>query len=364
LRSLFSYYRTELLLDCYLFMNRPKYDINQYQAVLRMQSRGKIRLLVEGEEDRKVFKRLISVAADHKDCPGEFRDSIVVDISDYLIKTERLKQSQTSENIGAREKVEIVCQSIDGKEYASKLIGFVDREFRGFEIDEVVIDSIASHRVENRLIWSRGHSIENYFFEKAAMKSWVLGLLEQEWFDDVIASIDIFFDPALLYACAVSLAVRDISQRERLEKLTEKVDRSIDYELLVIDSSVLHFDYDEWVKRLQSRQNLPSNVAEAIISQTKKWVNRLSDADSETHRWLCRGHTGMKVLGAWLDSCTFYANPSYRLNSKEGPKKYLGQSNVSDPKRFISFTSIWIQRALKNECAHPIEELRKLGLDL
>ena len=346
------------------FMSRPKYNIAQYQAVLRMQSPEKIRLLVEGEDDRQVFLRLVSEAAERKRNKREFIDSIIIDISDHLLKIERSEQSQSYENIGAREKVEIVCRSVEKKKYASKLIGFVDREFRGFQLDEVLVDDIASHRVKNRLIWSRGHSIENYFFDKVAMRVWILGLLGSEWFQDVVDSIDIFFERALLYACAISLAVRETSQIERTEKLTEKVDRSIDYKLFFIDSSSLTFDYEEWKKRLQVWQNISSDVSEVLTSQTRNWVNRLENVDSEIHRWLCRGHTGMKVLGAWLESCTLHASPSYQRHSNETPKAHLGQSNVSESKRLVAFAGIWIQHALRNECVHPIIELRALGLKI
>lgn len=328
-----------------------------------MQSNRKIRLLVEGSEDRKVFLRLISEVADNKDDPASFINSVSIDVSEQLIEIERYS-NQRHEKIGAREKVEIVCRAVENKDYASKLIGFVDREFRGFEIDERLADSIGSHKVDNRLIWSRGHSIENYFFEKLSMKRWIRSLIEQEWFEDIISSINAFFESALIHACAISLAVREVSFVERIEGLTEKVDSSIDYRLIFIDSSTLSLNYEEWAQRLLDWQKLPPEVVEAVIAQTKNWIERLNGGDPETYRWLCRGHTGMKFLSAWLESCTSYADPSSISHRREVPKKHLGQSNVKESKRFISFTDIWIQRALKNECVHPIGELRALGLDL
>jgi len=49
---------------------------------------------------------------------------------------------------------------------AERSIGFVERELRYFDLEDCIHDLIGDHKAVNHLVWSRGHSIENYFFEQ------------------------------------------------------------------------------------------------------------------------------------------------------------------------------------------------------
>lgn len=61
-----------------------------------------------------------------------------------------------------RERVEYVCAKALNTPEARKLVGFVDREFREFEQGDTLRDLLDGHQTVGRVVWSRGHSIENY----------------------------------------------------------------------------------------------------------------------------------------------------------------------------------------------------------
>jgi hypothetical protein len=106
-------------------------------------------LLVEGIDDKIAFKLLFEELSGKHD--------IKIDTAERLINFER--------PLGNREKVEEICRTVTGRSFADKLVGFVDREFREFEWDNDIRDNLGQHKVDGRLVWSRGHSIENYFFD-------------------------------------------------------------------------------------------------------------------------------------------------------------------------------------------------------
>ena len=48
----------------------------------------------------------------------------------------------------------------------AKLAGWVDREFRMFAVGPSIVNELKGHNVlDASLFWTRGHSIENYFFD-------------------------------------------------------------------------------------------------------------------------------------------------------------------------------------------------------
>lgn len=89
---------------------------------------------------------------------------ILVDSAEHLIKG-----NQSSDFSNNRQKVEAIAHSICQKNYASGFVGFVDRELYKFQWDcesnLELQDVLNSHEVVQRLVFSRGHSIENYVFD-------------------------------------------------------------------------------------------------------------------------------------------------------------------------------------------------------
>ena len=133
------------------------YTPAEYRNILRMTRRT--HLLVEGKMDKRFFSTLIDEWR-QEDLVGVSTSGFDVDIDTAETLIEFLPP------LGNREKVEIICQEVAKTDFAVRLVGFVDREYREFCANPGELeDTIRGHHIEGRLIWSRGHSFENYFFD-------------------------------------------------------------------------------------------------------------------------------------------------------------------------------------------------------
>ncbi len=111
-------------------------------------------LLVEGSEDEAFFTLIYNFLRSNKaQIPAEKLDllkNIIIDTAEG-IKGE----------LGNRAKIEKICELVaqESSNVSNRVLGFVDREFREFEYNNELNDNIKTHKINNRLIWSRGHSI-------------------------------------------------------------------------------------------------------------------------------------------------------------------------------------------------------------
>ena len=99
-------------------MSTLSFSIDHYKAKIIMSSLK--HLLVEGKTDERLFKLLLS------ELPGS-KHHIVVECAELI---------RNSSAMSNREKVEAICNGLSGSSHCDKITGFVDREFRGFDIGE------------------------------------------------------------------------------------------------------------------------------------------------------------------------------------------------------------------------------------
>ena len=141
-----------------------KYNPAAYRIYLQLSEKKHV--LVEGKSEKIAFRNLkYELDIDI--------DELEIDSAEYLIEFE--DSEGHPQKLGNREKVEEISKIVvaesqnlenNGREpYADKFIGFVDREYREFQVSNSIQDLLNCHRVSDRLVWSRGHSIENYLFE-------------------------------------------------------------------------------------------------------------------------------------------------------------------------------------------------------
>ena len=96
-------------------MSNLQFTLDDY--IIYIFASHKKRLLVEGSDDYRLFCRLFDLFT-------EKGASIDIDDASCLIGFETA--------IGNREKVELVCSTLRGKDFSNKFVGFVDRDYRGF----------------------------------------------------------------------------------------------------------------------------------------------------------------------------------------------------------------------------------------
>ena len=282
----------------------------------------KYHILVEGRDDKWAFERLLD-----RKFP-DARETLVVDSAETFI-------SAGPEN---REIVEGVCTEILNKPYSNKLVGFVDREFRDFSLSPYLKDDIDGHKVSGRVVWSRGHSIENYLFDFD-----ILGMPLTDYtsssFNQVLGAFKEVFESMMRTACAVSLAAKDIGRLKRVRP-------SIDEKILRVDDSHITINLDNWRENLSSR--ISSDEIEELFKRLNFWLGKTGSADYTVVRWLCDGHIGFNFIWSVYDVCVQLSNGRLLRARRQ--------------LRFHNFVSRWVQKAIDDSCEYPSEIFQLLRI--
>ena len=327
-----------------MFTYRP----SEYR--LYLQQSKKHHLLVEGSTDKRLFGRLLEelYGKDH---------GIMVDSAEQLIEC-------SASNAGNAGAVEDMCASVSGKPYADLLVGFVDREYRDFDTNEALRDQISKHKVVGRLVWSRGHSIENYYFDFSMLEEPLRTFSVTEYFDEALRLFKGIFEATIRLACAVSLVEADalhLGLIKKLDIVRDSVlsDNNKRKSALMIDEDI-SLDFITVQENLVQKYNLSLEVATKVTTKLQSYLGRVESADFDVVRWLCRGHTGFRFVWRVYGYCVFTV-----CSRKQGvdPNKEASHALSADEAlRFNICAESWVRKSLGNQNAYPLEVLRLLGL--
>jgi len=262
-----------------------RFTPTDYRAYVQISQ--KRHLLVEGRDDKRAFKVLLD-EVDLKfgiGCSAE----IDIDTASDLV--------EFSSPLGNREKVEHIAASISGRQYAERFVAFVDREFREFRIGNVLEDFTSASKIVDRLIWSRGHSLENYYFNLEILRAPFRDLSVIPDFDKALNLLDRVFESAIRMACAASLTGLELD-------LLWLVKNCIHWQTLRINNEAITFDVDDWKKRLQS-QGPPGCDTAMIVERFEHWRKIVEGTGLEIARFLCHGHIGFSYIWAAYARCVY-----------------------------------------------------------
>lgn len=318
-------------------MSTLRYTPEDYRNLLKMSRRK--HLLVEGSGDHRFFLFVVD----------EFREIGIIEGPSFDIDTaETLIEFDGP--IGNRAKVEEICRSVNGLSYAGKLVGFVDREFREFDLTSRLQDGIVEHRVSDRLVWSRGHSVENYFFDRKVLRP---SLRDTGLFEQFPAALELFFD---VFESVICLACIWTLVGYELEALSV-IKGSIDHTIFIIESPRVIVKLDGW-KRNIVRMGHQESFAQHALERFHHWEQVVNASDFDTVRWLCHGHIGMKTIWEIYEACFSGA----RTN---GVRMNPGTLRVSESLHFNLCSSNLIRNINQiTEDGFPFEVFRLLGIHI
>lgn len=303
-------------------------------------------ILVEGKDDKYLIERLwqdfLIQNSTHK---------ILVDSAENLIKGDSLDPFSNN-----KQKVESIANSIHEKPYANDFVGFVDRELHKFEwdceINAELQDLVESHEVIQRLVLSRGHSIENYIFDFSILYEVLEYLSTTAYANHAIELFKESFQSALRIACSVGLAATKA-------QVLSKTSSTIDYKLLEITSTgEVIFKVDDWVQKLIIERGVSADQAQDIKLYYTTYSNQVSRASISLVRWICHGHIGYDFLRALYERCVFDSCPSTQDKAKE----LSGISWIAKEKLLYAFVNSWIKKSLQNQYEYPVAIFELLGV--
>ncbi|AFY44839.1 DUF4435 domain-containing protein [Nostoc sp. PCC 7107] len=362
-------------------MNEWGFKIDEYQRAIGTFSNRK-RLIVEGKSDKYLFKILLDEfsLATHQ-FQKERKNSIdKVDIDDVetLIKSDDSLKLFIVDAAGNRQKIERIHKNVKNLPKYTNLVFFVDREFDNFTIsfEEEIKDEMSSHKVDGALIWSRGHSIENYLFDSTILHQPLRILSDGKLFDDAIKIFEDNFYLTIRLASAVSIAFKECEKIQALEKI-------IDWELIDIDTSNVNLRIVDWREKMYKRgeqdqrgrtiRKFSNEEIEQIINSYQMWYQKIENdnVDESILRWICHGHIGFQVILEVYCSCVHYCvlnrEINNELNKTKDINKVYREANHKIHKSgkddiWEQFANWWAHKAVRNECLYPLEVLEKLGI--
>src|SRR5579859_489831 len=230
-------------------------------------------ILVEGDYDKRCLMYLV------EEIFGE-RDDIQIHGAHQIRSDTGAKDRG---KVGNREKVEEIAQMIgtwEGK-YAERFVGFVDREFRGFDLDGEIQDLIGKHNIVDRLVWSKGHSVENYFFDFTVLARPLRHHSVTLFFKDALALFKQHIEQILRIACAIGLAAWKCNLLKRIRGSVA------DWSIVELSASGLSINIKEWMHNLTTKQKLSHEDALNLKEAFQEWSIKVSASDFSTVRWLC-----------------------------------------------------------------------------
>jgi hypothetical protein len=316
-------------------MDGLNYNPAGYRNMVKMSSFKHI--LVEGKDDKRSMKYLI------QDLWGKRSDILV----------HGAHQIQFGINIGNRERVEEICRNINGKKYAKRFVGFVDREFREFDLANEIRDLINKHNILDRLIWSRGHSIENYYFDFIVLSKPLRDYSLTQYFDDALDLFEQSFEQVIKLACALSLASWQCN-------LLKPAKRCMDWSILEFNGLELTINTTIWLNSLISKQKVRYEEASVLIDTFQLWLEKVSKTHFNTVRWLCHGHIGIAFIWAAYARCVFEV---CHKSGCEDPRREANHVLKADETvRFNGCASEWAKQAPHRSCEYPTDVFAHLGL--
>lgn len=316
--------------------HKNKFHLNDYLTSLKFSN--KKHLLVEGSDDKWLFTYLFTLLDKHT-------YNVVIDTAEILVGFDK--------TLGNREKVELVCRRIATTPYTSKIVGFVDREYRGFQLDEDkdIEDTIGQHSVAERLVWSRGHSIENYFFDVKILRKPITQHTTTHLFSEVFDLYNRMYDSILRLACAIGLA------GSQWKHSLNAVKGSIGWNLFRVEDTTFVIDKARWRAILTNKQNHQHTDAEQLLMLFDKWYKRVEKADLSLVHWLCHGHIGFKVLWEAYAVCLVEICNKHGEDANQAVKKFHSES---EEVKFRACTTEWAEKIVQDACVYPSEVFRLL----
>jgi len=306
-----------------------------YRNMIKMSSFKYI--LVEGKNDKLSLMYLV------QDLLGKRSD----------IKVHGAHQIRFGSDIGNRERVEAICESLKDASSTKRFVGFVDREFREFNLNENINDLINKHNVIGCLIWSRGHSIENYYFDFTVLERSLRLHSVTEYFNEALILFEQNLQQILKLACAIGLAAYE-------HKLLKPVKSSIDWKILDFNVSILDINTTDWLKTLIKKQKIRNEDANDLVGAFQVWFGKVSKADFNIIRWLCHRHIGLTFIWAAYARCVFEV--CERAKSAEPWREANKVLKADETVRFNGCASEWARQAVNKLCEYPTSIFEYLWL--
>jgi len=234
-------------------------------------------LIVEGPDDKKVVAGLIR----RFEILGVLRaKKVVVDTADMIEGPVGV--------CGNRAIVEAV--HAEATRLGIDLFALVDREFRDFVFGPPVTDSIEDHYIANsNLMWTRGHSVENYGFHKATIETFLSRIVPEHVDGDMSEQAVAVVPHLLRWSAALSISCARQQVLTRCNKALSLASWDVD----ASGTPVLNFGV---VRAQIIARGVSAPEADMILAETRIFEQDMRQGATDVSRWISHGHIGSNGL--------------------------------------------------------------------
>lgn len=280
-----------------------KFDISTYSMYIKMSNQKHI--LVEGKYD-KVF---LSILIDELISKNKFKDSRIIDTLE--IDTAEIIENKTTV-LSNREKVELAASKL--KQEINKFSGFCDREFRKYHFSDKIVDLKKTYKIKNNLLWTRGHSIENYFFDLNILRNSFRAITKCHNFNKAFEIFEHNFFFLLDLISSISIA---FTSRPEFIKHTIAL---IDYDIFSITTKGIAINKLSFVNRL-TKKNISKKAAEEFYQDIQDNLLVANNSNSKVLRWFIHSHLTIRMFRTFFAKCLFEIH--HKSNDASTCKKYI-----------------------------------------
>lgn len=300
-------------------------------------------ILLEGKHDKAFFTRMCEAA------PNAVPQNHVT-----ITTAEQIKSDVSV--VSNRDKVEIVCELVEQSSFRYRFLGFVDREFREFRLRESICDELRTHRCQGRLVWSRGHSIENYMFDFEVIKQ---PLLDSSTNDEIamtaLKMLHDQFSEVIRIACALGIVALEQDQ-------LAVVRRTVDWKTIQLLDGRFRWDTNRWAKEVIERSKLTDRTHGSLVDGFHRWYEIAKVSEPDDVRWACDGHIGLDLIwAAYARAINDIAETVSGVKPKSTNQRdaILG---INDTARFNYLTRSWVMIRGWNMNESPMFCLDMVGI--
>jgi|JI10StandDraft_1071094.scaffolds.fasta_scaffold135199_3 hypothetical protein len=267
-------------------MSKPLYSPNGYLILLK--SRSRLTVLVEGSTDKDYLGySIIKYLNDDKSLNRYSIDSADMISADNL-------------HYGNRDKVLYInSKRINDQTIKDKLIIFIDREYNDFDINDPNIDLNPTHAGNDNLYFTRGHSMENYFFDVNVILDYIEFMHSSKLQSDYKSLIVKHWKELIIYAASISFSIYKNNLIGRSENVFEYGIWDIGANNLILNET--------FFKSCLQKRGIAATTTQDILTDTYNIYNILSLKDKEC-RWLAHGHIGMNIIFCGLARILYSCN--------------------------------------------------------
>ena len=298
------------------------------------------RLLVEGDSDKFLFDALLREKG---------LTNVDVDSVDSV--------AYSSISGGNRKRVEAVCDAViqQNPGLFSKLLGFVDREFRGLSLS-VEMGQIArpewTHYREQNVVRSLGHSLENYLFASQVItRAARVFTNPRKVKDEADRLFFLSYEEVCRCSCMVSLLAFLLSSEKR-------VFATVQHKIFGIVGDTIVWDKLAWSKLI---------VEQHLADSTEEWLAKIEALERlageasmslEDFRLLSHGHIGLRYL--WCAYAVAAGEAAARMGEKREAAVQAILKN-GEATLFNATVEAWLALQPSLDSNHLIEPVLKFA---